>query len=571
MQPESHHGLLVAALVVAAAYSLAAQVTNDRLLRATTEPQNWLMYSGAYAGQRYSQLRQINIGNVKTLEMKWILQAQVPGSWESSPLVVDGVMYLTQRPNDVVALDAKTGRIFWVYKHAVSPDYKVCCGANNRGLAILDDTLFMGTLDAHLVAIDARSGRAKWNVNVGEFMQGYSVSLAPLVIKDKVVIGVGGGEYGIRGFIAAYDAATGKEAWRFYTVPAPGEPGSETWNSGAPSSGAPGSEASSGAPNKDGWKNGGGSVWVTGSYDPALNLTYWGIGNPGPDFNPAQRPGDNLYTDSVVALDADTGKLRWHFQFTPNDRYDWDSTQVPVLVDAAWQGAPAKLLMLANRNGFFYVLDRTTGRFLLGKPFIKVNWASGVDERGRPIETPQPPGAPVSPGQQGGTNWYSPSYSPRTGLFYIPAWEDVSGVFTTEPAEYRLGRTFMGGNYRATRPVPDAAVAPNIRRDPINTWTNAVGHGSVIAIDPATGARKWTFSMYDLTDSGILTTASDVLFTGGREGYFQALDARTGDLLWKSSLGSMQIYSAPITYEVDGKQFVTIICGNVLAAYALRD
>jgi len=514
------------------------------------------MYSGAYSGQRYSELRQIDTGNVKNLEMKWILQAQVSGSWESSPLVVDGVMYLTQRPNDVLAIDAKTGRIFWIYKHAVSPDYKVCCGANNRGLAIRGDTLYMGTLDAHLVAIDAKTGRVKWNVNVGEFSHGYSVSLAPLVIKDKVVIGVGGGEFGIRGFIAAYDAATGREAWRFNTIPAPGDPGSETWSA---------------ASNKDAWKNGGGSVWVTGSYDPALNLTYWGIGNPGPDFNPAQRPGDNLYTDSVVALDADTGQLRWHFQFTPNDRYDWDATQVPVLVDAPWQGAPAKLLMLANRNGFFYVLDRTTGKFLLGKPFIKVNWASGLDERGRPVETPQPPGAPVFPGQQGGTNWYSPSYSPRTNLFYIPAWEDVSGVFTSDSAEYRPGRTFIGGNYRATRPVPDAAVAPNIRRDPINTWTDAVGHGAVIAVDPATGARKWTFPMYDLTDSGILTTASDVLFTGGREGYFQALDARTGELLWKSSLGSMQIYSAPITYEADGKQFVTIICGNVLAAYALRD
>jgi alcohol dehydrogenase (cytochrome c) len=312
-------------------------------------------------------------------------------------------------------------------------------------------------------------------------------------------------------------------------------------------------------------------VWVTGTYDPALNLTYWGIGNPGPDFNRAQRPGDNLYTNSVVALDAETGKLRWHFQFTPNDPYDWDSTQVPVLVDASWQGQPSKLLMLANRNGFFYVLERTTGKFLLGKPFIKVNWASGLDERGRPIETPPPPGTPVSPGQQGGTNWYSPSYSPRTGLFYIPAWEDISGVFTSEPAEYRPGRTFMGGNYRATRPVPDAAVAPNIKREAINTWTDAVGHGAVIAIDPATGTRKWTFPMYDLTDSGILTTASDLLFTGGREGYFQALDARTGELLWKASLGSNQIYSAPITYEVEGKQFVTIICGNVLAAYALRD
>jgi alcohol dehydrogenase (cytochrome c) len=541
----------LAAILIVIGSATAAQVPAERLLRAIEEPQNWLMYSGDYAGRRYSPLTQISPANVRNLEMKWIYQGQVLGSWESSPLVVGGVMYVTQRPNDIVALDAKTGRIFWIYKYTGSSDYKVCCGANNRGLAILGDTLFMGTLDAHLVAVDARSGRLLWSVTVGEFSLGYSVSLAPLVVKDKVIVGVGGGEYGIRGFIAAYDAATGREAWRFNTIPAPGEPGSETWQG-------------------DAWKSGGGSLWVTGTYDPALNLTYWGIGNPGPDFNAEQRPGDNLYTDSVVALDADTGKLKWHFQFTPNDRYDWDSTQVPVLVDANWRGTPAKLLMLANRNGFFYVLDRATGKFLLGKPFTKVNWASGLDENGRPIPTPQPPGATTWPGQQGGTNWYSPSYSPRTGLFYVSAWENFGGVFRSQEAKFQPGGNFMGGGYRTTPPVPDAPVPPNIRRPPINNWTDAIAHGAVIAIDPATGDRKWTFPMYDLTDAGILTTASDLLFTGGREGFFQALDARTGALLWKSTLGSVQIYSAPITYQVDGEQFVSIICGDILVAFGLR-
>jgi alcohol dehydrogenase (cytochrome c) len=532
--------------------TLIGQVTAERLVRAADQPKNWLTYSGTYSGQRYSELTQIDRANVKNLEMKWLLQNQVAGPWESSPLVVDGIMYLTQRPNDVIAVDARTGRIFWIYKYTGSPEYKACCGANNRGLAMFGDTLFMGTLDAHVVALDAKSGRMLWNVPVAEFSHGYSITLAPLAVKDKIIVGVGGGEYGIRGFIAAYDAATGKEAWRFNTIPAPGEPGSETWSGEA-------------------WKSGGGSLWVTGTYDPALNLTYWGVGNPGPDFNAAQRPGDNLYTDSVVALDADTGKLRWHFQFTPNDRYDWDSTQVPVLVDANWNGAPAKLLMLANRNGFFYVLDRTSGKFLFGKPFVKVNWASGLDANGRPIQTPQPPGATTWPGQQGGTSWYSPSYSPRTGLFYIPTWEDVSGVFTSQPAQYQPGQNYWGGNFRATRPAPDAPVAPNIRRGPINTWTDAASHSAVVALDPATGERRWTFRMYDLTDAGILTTASDLVFTGGREGYFQALDARTGELLWKSSLGSAQILSAPITYEVEGKQYVTIICGNVMAVYALRE
>jgi alcohol dehydrogenase (cytochrome c) len=541
-----------AAIVVAAGYSALAQVSADRLLKASAEPQNWLTYSGNYAGQRYSPLAQIDTTNVKNLEMKWIYQGQVIGSWESSPIVTNGVMYLTQRPNDIVALDAKTGRIFWIYKYAGAPDFKVCCGANNRGLAILGDTLYMGTLDAHLVAVDARTGRPLWNVKVAEYSQGYSVSLAPLVVKDKVIIGVGGGEYGIRGFIAAYDAVSGKEAWRFYTIPAPGEPGSNTWTG-------------------DAWKSGGGSLWVTGTYDPALNLTYWGTGNPGPDFNPQQRPGDNLYTDSVVALDADTGKLKWHFQFTPNDRYDWDSTQVPVLADANWRGTPTKLLMLANRNGFFYVLDRVTGKFLVGKPFIKVNWTSGLDANGRPVQTPQPPGATTWPGQQGGTNWYSPSYSPRTGLFYIPAWEDFGGVFRSQDATFQPGGNYMGGGYRTTPTVPDAPVPPNIRRPPINNWTDAIAHGAVIAMDPNTGDRKWTFPMYDLTDAGILTTGSDLLFTGNREGFFQALDARTGTLLWKTTLGSVQIYAAPITYQVDGKQFVSVICGDVLIAFALRD
>jgi alcohol dehydrogenase (cytochrome c) len=543
---------LLPVLLAAVSVGLGAQVTPDRLLRAANEPQNWLTYSGDYTGQRHSRLSQITPANVRNLEMKWIFQNQVFGSWESSPIVLDGVMYLTQRPNDVVAIDARTGRIFWIYKHAGPSEVKVCCGANNRGLAILGHTLFMGTLDAQLVALDTRTGRPLWKTKVAEFSHGYSLSHAPLVVQDKVIVGVGGGEYGIRGFIAAYDAATGKEAWRFNTVPAPGEPGSDTWSG-------------------DAWKSGGGSIWVTGTYDPALNLTYWGTGNPGPDFNPAQRPGDNLYTDSVVALDASTGKLTWHFQFTPADRYDWDSTQVPVLVDAQWRGSPAKLLLLANRNGFFYVLDRVTGKFLLGKPFVKQNWASGLDETGRPIQTPQPPGATTWPGQQGGTNWFSPSYSPRTGLFYVSTWENFGGVYRSQESEYKPGSNFMGGGFRATPPAPNAPVPPNIRRGPINTWTDAAAHGAVAAIDPATGDRKWTFPMYDLTDAGILTTASDLLFTGGREGYFQALDARTGTLLWKANLGSTQIVSAPITYQVDGKQFVSVIAGNVMVAFGLKE
>ena len=540
--------LLVMALV---SIRLDAQVTPDRLLRAASEPQNWLTYNGGYSSQRYSLLRQIAPSNVRNLEQKWVLQNQVYGAWQSSPLVVDGIMYVTQRPNDILALDAKTGRVFWLYRYTNSGIQQVCCGANNRGVAILGDTLYMGTLDAHLVAIDARNGKPLWNVEVGDDKLAYSITLAPLVVKDKVIVGVGGAEYGIRGFVAAYHAQTGKELWRFYTIPGPGEPGSDTWSG-------------------DAWSHGGGSIWVTGSYDSALNLTYWGVGNPGPDWNPAQRPGDNLYTDSVVALDVDTGTLKWHYQFTPNDGYDYDAVQVPVLADLNWRGAPAKVMLWANRNGFFYVLDRATGRFLSGTPFVKVNWASGFDEGGRPIQTPQATGMPTWPGNQGGTNWYSPSYSPRTGLFYVSAWENYASIFRRENVVYEPGRRFMGGGNQTVTPTPDAPGIGIGRRGPINNWTDAVGNGAVLAIDPQTGQQKWKFVQYDVSDSGILTTASDLLFTGGREGYFYALDARTGASLWKANLGG-QIVNGPISYEVEGKQYVSVISGNSLVTFALRD
>ena len=533
------------------AAGLNAQVTYDRLVRAGDEPHNWLSYSGGYFSQRYSPLKQIDGSNVKNLELKWILPNQVFGAWQATPLVVDGIMYLTQRPNDVLAVDAKTGRVFWVYRHTVSADARVCCGSNNRGVAILGDTLYLATLDARLIAIDARSGRALWNVSVGDPKLGYSMTLAPLVVKDKVLIGSGGGEYGIRGFIAAYDARTGKEVWRFHTVPGPGEPGHETWKN-------------------DAWKTGGGSIWLTPSYDPALNLTYWGVGNPGPDWNNDQRPGDNLYTDAVVALDADTGALKWHFQFTPNDRYDYDSVQIAVLADLNFRGAPAKVMLWANRNGYFYVLDRVTGRFLHGSPFVKVTWASHLDERGRPVQTPPAEGEPTWPGNQGGTNWYSPSFSPRTELFYVSAWEGYASIFRKEQQEYVPGRNFGGGGGRVLTPVPGAPGVGIGRRGPINTWTDAVGKGALLALDPRTGKERWRFEQFDVSDSGILTTASDVLFTGGREGYFYALDARTGAMLWKASLGG-QIVMGPIAYAVDGKQYVSVISGNSLVTFGLRE
>jgi len=329
---------LVLSFLIAAA-GLPAQVTFDRLLQAQKEPQNWLTYSGTYSSQRYSLLSQVTPANVQDLELQWVFQANSIQKFEATPLVVDGVMYLTQSPSDVIALDPKSGHVFWVYQHPTPPDILICCGQVNRGVAMLGNTLFVGTLDARLVALDARSGHPIWNVAVADYKAGYGITHAPLVVKDKVVIGTAGGEYGIRGIVAAYDAATGKLAWKFDVIPGPGEPGHETWREGD-------------------WQHGGGSAWTSGSYDPELNLIYWGTGNPGPDWDPESRPGDNLYTDCALALDADTGRLRWHFQFTPHDGADWDSTQVPVLVNTDWNGQPRKLLMWANRNGFFYVMYR---------------------------------------------------------------------------------------------------------------------------------------------------------------------------------------------------------------------
>jgi len=547
-----------AALIGVWSLPAQAQVTSQRLVAASSEPQNWLTYSGGYYSQRYSPLDQITPANVKNLKLQWVYQSPVAGNWQTTPLVVDGVMYLTQRLNDVVALDAITGRAFWTYRYTPAQDRIVCCGANNRGLAILGNTLFMGTLDAQLIALDARTGRPIWKAEVAITKDGYSITHAPLVVKDKVIVGVGGGEYGIRGFIAAYDAATGKEAWRFYTIPAPGEPGSETWQA------CP--KAANTFCDPEAWKHGGGSIWMTGSYDPQLNLTYWGVGNVGPDYNGAQRPGDNLYTDSVVALDVDTGKLKWHYQFTPHDVYDYDSVQVPVLIDN-WANNRINVIAWANRNGNFYVLDRATGRFFMGEPFVKVNWMSGFDERGRPMQTPQPAGQPTYPGNQGGTNWYSPSFSPRTGLFYISAWEDYASIYSPAPSEYKVGSNFVGGGPQNLSAVPGA---PGLGRSPINTWTEAAGHGAVIALDPSSGREKWKFKMTDVTDSGILTTASDLLFTGGREGFFQALDARTGALLWKTNLGAA-INSGPITYRVGTRQYVSIVSGLSLFVFALDE
>jgi alcohol dehydrogenase (cytochrome c) len=514
----------------------AGPVTFDRILHADHEPQNWLTYSGTTLGQRYSRLTQITPTNVKNLELAWIWQTQSPQKFEATALVVGGVLYTVQAPNDVVALSAVTGRLLWMYPYQPAAESRVCCGRVNRGLAISGRTLFMGTLDAHLLAIDADTGKLLWNTIVANVADPackggacYAITHAPLVVKNTVIVGTAGsdnGVGGIRGVIAAFDVTTGKEIWRFFTVPGPGEPGNETWSG-------------------DSWKTGGAGVWNTGSYDPDLNLTYWGTGNPNPNYSPELRLGDNLYSDCVVALDADTGKLKWHYQFTPHDNMDWDAGHVPVLADIEWRSQPRRVMLFANKNGLMYVLDRVTGEFLIGKPFVAVNWMSGFNDKGRPVRTPAkvgPDGAPVMP--RAGTSWSPPSYSPSTALFYIPSWERGNNP---------NGSPLLGTSY-----------------------------GAVRAFDPATGAKKWEFKRDDTEFHGVLTTASDLLFAGVwgdfysgpvaarmADGYFYALDARTGELLWQIGLpGSVQ--SGPMTYSVAGKQYITVAAGNSLFAFALR-
>ena len=549
--------LTVCALLLPAA--AAAQVTPERLVNAAAEPHNWLTYSGTYASQRHSTLDRVTPDNVGDLEMKWVFQSRTSHHFQATPLVVDGVMYLTQPPNDVVALDARTGRVFWIYEHVPSPDARPCCGFSNRGLAIAGDTLLMGTVDAMVVAVDARSGGPLWKTQVADPTYSYAITHAPLVVGDKVIVGTSGGDMGIRGFIAAYDVETGEEAWRFYTIPGPGEPGHETWEPCTP-------EMEHCDP--DAWRTGGAAVWLTGSYDPETNLTFWGVGNPGPDYAWYQRPGDNLYASSVVALDADSGELAWYFQFTPGDRYDYDAVQIPVLVDLDVSGTTVKAMLWANRNGFFYILDRVSGRFLTGNPFTRINWAEGLDDSGTPIQTPQGPDRPTYPGKQGGTNWYSPSYSPRTGLMYFSTWENYATVFDSAPVEYTPGQLYTGSRNRS--PVRGVPEPPAVGRGHVNTWTSAVGSGSVLAFDPVSGEKVWQWETYDVMNSGVLTTATDLLFVGGREGYFQALDARTGELLWRAVTGGNTL-AAPITYEVAGMQYVAIAAGHSLFAFGLRE
>ena len=510
-------------------------VTWERLLNAADEPENWLMYSGTLDSQRFSGLDQVHNRNVGELELKWAYQIPQLDRSESVPLVVDGVMFITEAPSNLVAVDAATGRQFWRYNHPLPDDLRICCGRNNRGVAILGDTLYMSTLDAHLVAIDARTGNVVWDKEVADHRSGYSKTAAPLIVKGEVVTGIAGGEYGIRGFVDSYDAATGDLSWRAWTIPGPDHPDNQTWAG-------------------ESWRTGGSASWITGAYDPDLDLVYWGTGNPGPDWNGDVRMGDNLYSDSVLALNHETGGLEWYFQFTPHDVHDWDAIQVPILADLTIDGEERKVMMWANRNAFYYTLDRENGEFLAGKPFAKQTWAVGLDSNGRPIRvpdtSPSPEGTLVSPPVVGGTNWFSPAYSPNTELFYVQAY-DGEDIYYKRDEDYVEGDQFTGGGFQ--RPLP------------VENYVSAVR-----AIDPRTGDIRWEYEIQPRSTAGMLATAGDLLFSGSVDGYFYALDAATGEELWHVAVGAM-VHSAPMTYAVDGRQYVTIAAGNVVFTFGLPE
>jgi alcohol dehydrogenase (cytochrome c) len=523
------HGPILLLLWSTAAH--AQNVTNEQLAAGFADPERWLMYSGDYSGQRHSPLTQITPANAHQLSVQWAFQTGQLGKFETTPLLIDGILYVTGPNNTAWALDARTGRQIWSYRRDLPEGLNVCCGRVNRGFAALGSRLYMSTLDAHLLAFDMKTGAIVWDTVIDDFKRGYTATAAPLIVKDKVLVGIAGAEYGIRGFIDAYDATTGKRVWRFWTVPAPGEKGSETWEG-------------------DSWERGGGSTWVTGTYDPALNLVYWGTGNPGPDLYGKDRDGDNLYTDAVVALDPDTGTLKWFYQFTPHDVHDWDATHVPVIADMAVNGVPRKTLLVANRNGFFYTLDRTDGTLLVSRPFVRTTWAEKIGTDGRPVvlagSDPTEEGTDVCPDITGGTNWMSPAFNPKTGLMYVTA-REVCATYYGWEQEFVQGQYYFGG----------AAQRVGGR-----------GYGALRAIDPKLAGPKWQFRYHTPSMAGVLSTASGLVFGGDMDGNVMAFDATSGKNLWHFQTGAA-IYAAPITYMLDGRQFVLLPSGTTLFAFAL--
>lgn len=497
---------------------------------------NWPSYNGDYTGRRFSSLAEINGNNVPQLRAQWIFHARNSDRLETTPVVVNGVMFVTSA-NHAFALDARTGRTVWHYARPVSEGLIDDASRHiNRGVAVWRDRVYMQTDNAHLLCLDARSGHLLWDVAYADWNKNYGATGAPLAVKDKVVVGTSGGDDGVRGFVAAYDALTGKLAWRFWTIPAPGELGSESW---------PG----------DSYLHGGGTAWMPGTYDPELNTLYWTTSNPAPDFEGSVRPGDNLYTDCVLALNPDTGKLKWYFQFTPHDLFDYDAAETPILIDAVYKGEPRKLLVQANRNGFVYMLDRTNGKFLSAVRFVeKLNWATGIDVQGRPMRTdvkPTPGGTRVCPGYAGATNWYSPSYSESTHLLYFLALEECQTYFSrVKPQRFVEGQTYY---------------STGVKRIP-----GEESQKILLAYDLDAGTFAWKYPQVGSgrSSGGTMTTAGGLVFFGDDAESFEAVDAKTGKSLWYFNTGQ-GMSASPISYAINGKQYVAIAAGSDVLSFAL--
>jgi alcohol dehydrogenase (cytochrome c) len=513
-----------------------------RIVETDKTPGQWLTYAGNYAGHRHSLLAQVTRRNVRDLRLAWVAQLrQVDRELQVSPIVADGVMFVTESRDGVVALDAGTGETIWTYRRPVPDGVLGCCGMPNRGVALLGQTVFVATSDAFLVALDATTGKQRWIVKVADYDDGYSMTGAPLALGDRVVVGVAGGEFGIRGFLVAFDAADGRQLWKFHTVPGPGEAGHDTWTG-------------------DAWKTGGAPTWTVGAYDVQEDVIYWGTGNPSPEFQASVRPGDNLFSNSVIAIEAKTGRLKWYYQFTPEDEHDWDSNQQPILADIDWQGRRRSVVLWANRNAFFYALDRQTGEFLFAKPFVKQTWNLGFDAKGRPriagSARPSAAGTLVWPAIMAATNWWPPSYDSSRQLVFVPC-SDAAGIyFQSEQVNYKRGEHFEGSaaSYYAQN-LPSTAY--------------------VKAIDARTGEVRWQTVLesgsenFVWTVGGVLSTRSGVVFAGYRD-FFRAFDADTGKELWKVNLGA-RVRGSPVSFLLDGRQYIAVAAGHSMFVFVLPD
>jgi alcohol dehydrogenase (cytochrome c) len=516
-----------------AASSSAVQVTAEDLLT-TPVGENWPSYNGDYTGRRYSSLREISRANIAQLRAAWVFHPGNTQRLEVTPVVIRGVMYVTSA-NDVFALDASTGRTLWHYSRPVSSGLLDDAAAHkSRGVAVWEQFVYSETDDAHLLCLDARSGNLLWDVEYADKVKQYGATSAPLVVKDEVIVGTSGGDSGVRGFVAAYDAKKGTLKWRLWTIPGPGEFGSTSW---------PG----------DLYLHGGATTWMPGTYDPDLDTVYWTTSNAAPDFDGSSRPGDDLYTACVLAIDPNSGKLKWYFQFTPHDLYDYDANETPVLVDKEENGAVRHLLLQADRNGFFYVLDRTDGEFLRATPFVeKLTWATGLDASGRPVLSglvPTKEGTHICPGIVGATNWFSPSYNPNTGLFYVMALENCN-IYYSKPKPFTQGETFYGTG----------------TKHPLGEDSKKV----LLALSPSDGKKIWQYPQAGHGNSwgGTLATAGGLVFFADDAESFEAVDAETGQPLWHFNTGQSFIAS-PMTYAVNGVQYVAIAAGSDVFSFAL--